>query len=106
MPVKLHLHATVVYGTPVSIVDFSIDDASARLSNAYQNLAKQQLGQIVNTTFGIADATVSTGVKAQDIVDGAKALNEKQIIGGLVNVLDSVVKVGDDISAVHHDTLP
>lgn len=66
----------------------------------------KHLGQIVNTTFGIADATVSTGVKAQDIVDGAKALNQKQIIGGLVKVLDSVVKVGDDISAVHHDTLP
>lgn len=97
--IKMAIHVAIKHATPTSIVDLGIDDASASLANAHQALARQQIREIASDTSETVDATVT---QAQGILNGAKSLNGDQIIGGLVNALDTVVKLGDELSAVSH----
>lgn len=96
----MSIRVTIPRVTPTSIIDFGIDYASSRLANAYQVLARRQLRRITSSAMSTADDTVSVGAEAQVIVDGAGMLSGVQIIGGLVNALDAVVKIGDELSAV------
>lgn len=84
---------------PSSIVDFGLDDAARNLANARLALARQQRGNFTDTLDAV-DAAVSAGSSAQFTVDDARKLDGEQVIGAMINALDTLVKIGDEISMV------
>lgn len=85
---------------PSSFVDLGLDDAARSLADAHLTLARQQRVKFNETFTQAVDTAVSAGTNAQATVDNARNLEGEQVIGAMINALDTLVKIGDEITTV------
>lgn len=98
---KLHFCFTITPQAPlVSLIDLDIDAAAKSLADARLSLARQERGKFTETISETVDTAVSAGTSAQAIADGAQKLSGEQVIGAMINALDTLVRIGDEISMV------
>lgn len=98
--IKLSICVVIAPRVPSSIVDIGLDDAARSLADAHLTLARQQRLNFNETFTRAVDTAVSAGPSAQATVDNARKLEGEQVFGAMINALDTLVKIGDEISMV------
>lgn len=104
--ITISLCLVVSSRSPFSFDDLGIDDAERSLANAQLGLVRQESERFTSAVIRTADAVVAAGSDAPAIAAGVEKWEMEPVIGAMINVLDSLVEIGDAFSEVSHRPYP
>lgn len=100
--ITISLCLAVFSRSPLSFDGLRIDDAERSLAKAQLALVREERERLTSATIGTTDASVAAGSDAQAVATGAEKLGEEPMIGSMINVLDSLVQIGDAFAEVRN----
>ena len=107
LPIKLSFSINIVSSPPPSIKHLGIDDAAKRLADVHLALARRrERGKLTTAISQAVDNAVSSKSDVESAANDIGKLNGERAIGVMINIFDTLVKVGDEIAAVRTRPIP